>query len=120
MRTIVLTTPEGRLRFPDTADTTKAVILPTDGSWVSFEISGEKGSTAIGDAIIEAHCQTATGDLKGSKPVTVFWLDNVQIKITAGGNYTKSGGRFTVGGGPAVDYSPKARILPHPGGSQAP
>ncbi len=108
----MLTNPDGRLRFPDTADTTKAVILPTDGSWVSFEISGEKGSTAIGDAIIEAHCQTATGDLKGSKPVTVFWFDNVQIKITAGGNYTKSGGRFTVVGAHAVDYSAQARIRP--------
>jgi hypothetical protein len=108
----VLTNPDGRLRFPESADTTKTVALPADGSWVPFEISGERGSAAIGDAVIEAHCQTATGDLKGSKPVTVFWFDNLQIKITPGGNYTLAGGVFQVVGAHAVDYSAEARIRP--------
>lgn len=112
IRTIVLTNPDGRLRFPDSADTTKTVSLPNDGSWVSFEISGERPSAAIGDAVIEAHCQTATGDLKGSKPVTVFWFDEVKIKVVPGAAYSVAGGRFRPVGGNAVNYSAEARIRP--------
>jgi len=110
--TVVLTNPDGRLRFPNPADTTTTVTVPGDGSWVSFQISGERGSNAIGDAVIEAHCNTATGALKATKPATVFWFDQAQMNVTPGGNYTLAGGTFAVAAGHAVDYSAQARIRP--------
>ena len=110
--TVVLTNPDGRLRFPNPADTTTTVTVPGDGSWVSFQISGERGSNAIGDAVIEAHCNTATGALKATKPATVFWFDDLRVDITAGGNLTLTGGNYTVVGANTVDYSVQARIRP--------
>src|SRR5215211_6174435 len=59
--TIVLTNPDGHLRFPDASDTTITLSIPPNGSWVAFEISGESASKALNDAVIEAHCNTATG-----------------------------------------------------------
>jgi hypothetical protein len=108
----VLTNPDGRLRFPNPADTTTTVTVPGDGSWVSFQISGERGSNAIGDAVIEAHCNTATGALKATKPATVFWFDQAQMNITVGSNYSMVGGRYTASPGVAVSYSAQARIRP--------
>jgi hypothetical protein len=110
--TVVLTNPDGRLRFPNPADTTATVTVPGDGSWVPFQISGEKGSSAIGDAIIEAHCNTATGDLKAKKGVTVFWFDEAELTLTQGGSYSMVGTRYTVAGGNATNYSAKAKIEP--------
>jgi hypothetical protein len=109
---IVLTNPDGRLRFPDAADTTRSLTLPANGGWVPFEISGETGSSAIGDAKIEAHENTASGPVRGTKDATVFWFDQAEIKITVGGSYAIAGGRYTVTGAHAVDYSAKARIRP--------
>jgi hypothetical protein len=110
--TIVLTNPDGRLRFPGPGDRTCPVTVPNDGSWVPFRISGETGSQAIGDAVIQAHCNAAEGELKGQKALTVFWFDQPQINIAAGGAYALSGGRYTVTGAHAVDYSAQARIRP--------
>jgi hypothetical protein len=110
--TIVLTNPDGRLRFPNVGDTTTTVTVPASGAWVPFQISGERGSAALNDAVIQAHCQTATGDIKGTKTVTVFWFDQVQINITTGGSYALGGGRFRAVGGNAVNYSAQARIRP--------
>jgi hypothetical protein len=110
--TMVLTNPDGRLRFPNAADRTATVTVPASGAWVGFQISGERGSDAIGDAIIEAHCHTADGALKGSKPVTVFWFDQAEVTITNPGGYTFVGTQFTTTGGPAAQYSVKARIRP--------
>lgn len=112
IRTLVLTNPDGRLRFPGSGDTTKDITLPSDGSWVPFQISGKLPSNAIGDAVIEAHCETATGDLKGSKPVTVFWFDNAHIKLTRGGNYRLIGASYSTTGGPAVSFSASGTIKP--------
>jgi len=67
----VLTNPDGRLRFPNNADTTKTLILPSNGSWVAFQIFGNIASSAVGDAVIEAHCQSETGPVKVRKGVTV-------------------------------------------------
>lgn len=110
--TIVLTNPDGRLRFPGSGDRTCSVTVPNDGSWVPFRISGETGSQAIGDAVIQAHCNTADGELKGQKALTVFWFDQPQINIAAGGQYALSGGRYIVTGANAVNYSAQARIRP--------
>lgn len=110
--TIVLTNPDGRLRFPNAGDTTKTVTVPRNGAWVPFEISGETSSNALNDAVIEAHCNTAAGTLKGSKTVTVFWFDQAETGLTRGGNYTFVGNTYTVSGGVAVSYGAKARIRP--------
>jgi len=111
-RTIVLTNPDGRLRFPNDGDTTKTLTVPSNGSWVSFQISGERGSDAIGDAVIEAHCDTATGPLSSNKTVTVVWFDQEKIDVKVGGNYAVTGGSYTVTGAHAVDYEASARICP--------
>jgi hypothetical protein len=110
--TVVLTNPDGRLRFPGASDTTTTLTLPSNGAWVPFQISGEAPSNAIGDAVIEAHCGSASGEVKARKPVTVFWFDQAQIAVTPGGNYTLTGGRYTVTGGRGVTYSAQARIRP--------
>ena len=70
---VVLTNgePDGKLLFPSDATTT--VVVPRDPkSWAQFEISGNKPSTSIGDAVIEAHCDSENGRLLATKKVTVF------------------------------------------------
>jgi len=116
---ITLGNPDGRLRFPEVGDTTKNVTLPVSGTWVAFEISGESGSAAIGDAVIEARLAatcpdggaSAVGDLKGTKPGTVFWFDTAQMTLTQGGNYSLTGGTFRAAG-VAVSFSAQAAIKP--------
>jgi hypothetical protein len=110
--TIVLTNPDGRLRFPNVGDTTTTVTVPRSGAWVPFQISGEAPSAAIGDAVIQAHCNTADGELKGTKAATVFWFDQAQLTITTPGSYAFVSGKFTTTGGPAAHYAAKARIRP--------
>ncbi|MGA2987544.1 MAG: carboxypeptidase-like regulatory domain-containing protein [Terriglobia bacterium] len=117
---ITLGNPDGRLRFPESGDTTKNVTLPAAGTWVAFEISGENASNAIGDAVIQATLGAAcpdggagnVGDVKGSKPATVFWFDAADIKMTPGGNYVISGNLYTPNAGHAIDHSAKATIKP--------
>lgn len=111
IRTIVLTNPDGRLRFPEANDTTVGLTLPTDGSWVPFQISGEKGSAAIGDAVIEAHCNTATGAIVGKKEATVFWFDQAHIDVTPGGSYSLNGGVLQPAGN-GVNFSAQGRLRP--------
>jgi hypothetical protein len=111
--TVVLTNPDGRLRFTGPADRTATVTVPSDGSWAGFQVSGETGSAAIGDAVIEAHCHTATGPLKASKPMTVFWFDQAQVNLTPGGAYRIDAlGVFTSSAPPAIAMSVQARIRP--------
>lgn len=110
--TVVITNPDGRLRFPNDGDTTTTVTVPADGSWASFDISGQTGSAAMNDAVIQAHCNTATGALLATKSVTVFWFDQAQIDVAIGGNYALTGGRYTPSPANAVDYSAQARIRP--------
>ena len=90
---VVLTSPDGRLRFPTPADTTSAVLnLPKAGGTKAFQISGEIASAAIGDAVIEAHKGTATGTVLGQAKVTVFSFSPSNMTVTAGGNYGIIGG----------------------------
>ncbi len=110
--TVVLINPDGHLRFPNSADTTRALRLPANGSWVPFDITGETASTAKDDAKIEAHRDSAGGAVVGTKDVTVFWFDQAKIDITATGTYSITGGRFTTIPDHAVDYSAQARIRP--------
>jgi hypothetical protein len=110
--TVVLTNPDGRLRFPGPDDKTTTLSVPKNGSWVSFQISGEAPSKALGDAVIEAHCSTNKGEVKASKKVTVFWFDQAKIEIKPGGAYVRAGKTYKPQGGNAVDYSAQARIRP--------
>lgn len=73
--TTVLTNPDGRLRFPGQSDVNTTVTVPSNGSWVEFQISGNSGSSAVGDAVIEAHCQDAAGAVLASKGVTVVAVE---------------------------------------------
>jgi hypothetical protein len=109
---VVLTNPDGRLRFTGPADRTATVTVPENRSWVSFQVSGETGSAAIGDAVIEAHCHTATGPLKASKPMTVFWFDQAQCNLTPGGAYQIDAlGVFTSNAPPAITMVVQARMV---------
>src|SRR5206468_4300454 len=110
--TIVLTNPDGRLRFPNPADQTATLALPDSRAWVAFQISGEMGSDAVGDAVIEAHCGNAAGAIMGTKNVTVFWFTGAQINLTPLGRYRAVGARFATTGGDAVRHSAQAEIRP--------
>lgn len=110
---VVLANPDSRLRFPLPADTTKALTLPSGGGFVGFSIGGAKASTAIGDAVIEVHLDSAGGVLLGSKGATVFSFDNDAINLTATNNYGFSPtNSYTAIGGHGVDHTAKARIRP--------
>ena len=109
---VVLSNPDGRLRFPGVADRSTTLSVPADGSWVGFDVSGEMGSAALNDAVIEAHCRTATGGVVATKAMTVFWFDDERTGITVGGTYTMVGTRYTTTGGHAVSYAARARIRP--------
>lgn len=111
--TVVLTNPDRRLRFGDDKETLR-IDFSTDGVWVNFEISGAKGSEKLNDAIIEAHCESETGDLVGKKPVTVFWFDQTAMEVNAGGKYAPDplDLAYTVMPGFAVNLKASARIRP--------
>lgn len=109
---VVLTNPDGRLRFSNAAMPTTTVTVPGSGAWVSFVISGETGSAVLNDAVIQVHCQTATGAIVVSKPVTVFWFDQEQVGAAANADYALIGGRYEVSSGNGVDLSASARIRP--------
>lgn len=74
--TVVLTNPDGRLRFSSSnTDTSRTLVLPRNGSWVDFQIFGQLKSNAVGDAIIEAHCHSATQPVQTRKAVTVVAIE---------------------------------------------
>jgi len=115
--TIVLTNPDGRLRFGAADAKTLSVPVPNDGSWVPFQISGEKGSKDIGDAVIEAHCNTAAGPLMGKKAATVFWFEG-EIKLVPGkhpGQWIYGKTSATCAGskeGPTIAHQAKVELRP--------
>ncbi|MDX1998298.1 MAG: hypothetical protein SF066_11315 [Thermoanaerobaculia bacterium] len=113
--TAVLTNPDGRLRFPDAANTTKTLTLPRSGAWVDFELSGESASSAKDDAVIEAHCNSAAGPLCGSEQATVFTFDAASIKVTAVGSFqivNQGNGAFGPIPSPGVRYESQATLKP--------
>jgi hypothetical protein len=130
---ITLGNPDGRLRFHEAGDVAgdrplKNLTLRVNTSGTTFQISGETGSAALRDAIIEARLAatcpdggaSAIGDLKGTKPATVFWFDAASIQLTQGGNYSLVNGKHDVVPRPAVWFSAQATIKPDQVGCQAP
>ncbi|MBN3787870.1 hypothetical protein [Burkholderia sp. Ac-20353] len=109
---VVLTNPDGRLRFADETDKTKSLEVPGDGAWVAFEISGEEGSKALNDAVIEAHEATEDGKALAKKKLTVFWFDEAKIDLTPVGAYGLDGRMVTVPNDVAIEHSAQARIRP--------
>jgi hypothetical protein len=85
--TIALTTPDGRLRFPKEADWSKTLTLQPSGKWVQFQISGQAASENVGDAVINAHLDSALGPVIGNKRVTVVSFRNPLIRVTRGSPY---------------------------------
>lgn len=73
--TVVLTNHDGRLRFNNATDATTSLVLPSDGSWVGFQIFGNTVSNAVGDAVIEAHCYSATEPVQARKAATVVAME---------------------------------------------
>jgi hypothetical protein len=80
--TVVLTTPDGRLRFPEEADEAKTLTLQPSRKWVQFQISGQVASDTVGDAVINAHLDSALGPVIGKKHVTVVSFRNPLIRLT--------------------------------------
>lgn len=110
--TVVLTNPDGRLRFPYAVNRTLTLTVPANGAWAEFRVSGQRGSAVIGDAVIEAHCNTSTGPVTATKPMTVFWFDLLKIRLTPTGSYGFVGDWFTSTGGATTQFAARARIRP--------
>jgi len=88
--TIVLTNPDGGLRFPRDGDKTLTLSLPKNANWddprAQFEISGEKQSDMMNDAKIVARMDSESGEICGKKEVTVFWFD-AKLSLIQGTDY---------------------------------
>ena len=110
--TVVLTNPDGRLRFPGPADTTKTLILPRNRDWVEFEISGEIKSDAKDDARVEVHQDTAEGLLLGHQTVTVFYFESTMTVIQGGSYEWNAGHVYAPLNGPAVTFEASATVQP--------
>jgi glycosyltransferase involved in cell wall biosynthesis len=109
---VVLTNPDGRLRFPNPPNTTLNLTLDAGGAFSAFAISGAAASATIGDAVIHVRLNTATGPEITTKKVTVVSFDNAAVPLTQGGNYAFAGASYTVTGTAAVLFTSSARIRP--------
>ena len=72
---------------PNNGDGSLSLTLAKDGTWQSFYIDGQIGSNNTNDAKIEAHKDTATGDIKTTGTASVYWFKNPIMKVTPGGAY---------------------------------
>jgi hypothetical protein len=109
--TVVLVNPDGRLRFPDAADTTVSLTLDAGGAFSAFQISGANASAAMNDAVIHIHKDTATGPEITTKSVTVVSFDTAAVPLTQGGDYGFAGNAYQPAG-VAVSFTSSARIRP--------
>lgn len=109
---VVLTNPNGCLRFSGAGDVTKNLTLPKNGTWTAFKISGEEKSSKKDNAVIQVHLDTVDGQILAEEDTTVFWFDKTKMKLKRGGNYGFLGDYYTVPGGVAVSYKSQARIRP--------
>ena len=78
-----------RLSFFNTSTvSTITLTLKKDATPSPFTIYGINGSLDVGVGKIEAHKDTATGGLKTTGAASVYWFDNPQISVSAGGTYS--------------------------------
>jgi hypothetical protein len=106
---VTLTNADSHFRFPGDGDTQKDLSLPCDGSWVSFLISGETGSAALNNAVIEALLGT---DRCGAEDGTVFWFDNAVVSLMPADAYSLMNGWYRTFPGPAMLFAAAATIRP--------
>ncbi len=77
-KTIILT--GNKVRFPDEGATSKSLLLPASGGWVSFLISGQIESDATNDALILAHLEEPDGLVLAREDLTVLWVElNIRV-----------------------------------------
>jgi glycosyltransferase involved in cell wall biosynthesis len=110
--TIFLSDPSGRLNFPAPGVTSKTVTLPVSQAFVTFQVSGDGPSAALGDAVIEARVGSAAGPVCGRRGMSVVSVSPAQMVLTQGGNYTLVGNSYGVAGGVAVSFDSSGRLLP--------
>jgi len=108
--TVVLTSPDGRLRFTGNKNTLTIKVPGGGVDSAEFEITGVKRSDKLGDAVIEAHCDTDTGPLVEKKPVTVVWFD-ASMNVRSESSYSINGSDFNASG-KAVTLEATASIRP--------
>jgi hypothetical protein len=111
-QTVVLTDPTFRLRFPGPTDTTRTLVLPKNGTFRAFEITGEQPSNAEGDAKIQARLNIATRPVVAEKDVTVFSFDQAKIRVKKGAKYVLGEFEYAPSGTAATFFVAKARLRP--------
>jgi hypothetical protein len=112
-QTVVLTDPTFRLRFPGPMDTDRTLVLPKNGTFKAFEITGEQPSVAKGDAKIQTRSNTATRPIVAEKDVTVFSFDQAKIELKKGGKYVlKDNAYKPLSPSESITFSAKARLRP--------
>jgi hypothetical protein len=113
LRIVLTQNPDRRLGFVGpggTIDVIKTLMLPKNGVR-KFEITGEKASSTLGDATIQARLTIPVGPVVAEKNVTVFSFDQAEISVKQEDDYELASGRF----GPkgiAVRFEAKARLRP--------
>jgi hypothetical protein len=114
--TAVITNPDGRLRFPAAANTTRTVTLPKAGTWVRFEVSGQTASAAKDDAKIEVRCNSATGPVCGKEDMTVFSIGDLGFTAVPGANYALLTNAtqfiYQPSGGQGIDFTYEGTLKP--------
>jgi hypothetical protein len=108
--TVVLSNPDGRLRFPNAANTTVNLNLDAAGAFSAFQISGNAASAAMNDAVI--HIALTNGSEITTKGVTVVSFDTASMQLTQGGNYSINASGQYAPAGVAVSFASSARIRP--------
>jgi hypothetical protein len=113
--TVVLSNPDGRLRFPGPGNTTVNLTLDAAGAFSAFQISGNAASAAMNDAVI--HMALTNGSEITTKGVTVVSFDTASMQLTQGNAYNFVGPAATAvsyaaAGNLAVSFSSSARLRP--------
>ena len=108
---VMLTNPDRRLRFSGGKEKLN-ISIPGGGGWAEFEITGAKGSDKLGDAMIEAHCDSDTGALIGKKAVTVVWFDDSTMDVIPENRYFNMADLTFTADPKAVTLRAKADIRP--------
>lgn len=108
---VTLYSSDNRLRFPN-SQREQNYTLKKDGTWESFYISGQSRSDSVGDAIIETHKDTSSGQMIGTKKCTVFGFSG-SINALPLGTYVLRGGFYAPAPPePAVILNAHATVIP--------